>query len=106
MVLGRDGEDLVEEERVLEAPLDGLDEETGEIPRVRAAVTERPALCEVRPQRRFELLQSDDGAVVAGTVGCVDLLDPRELVPIRQSRESTTGRGDLPSQRRPHRYGR
>lgn len=79
VILGRDGEDLVEEERVLEASLDGLDEEAGEVPGVRPAAAKGLAFVEVGAKDWLEFLETQDRAVVASAVSRVDLLDARDL---------------------------
>lgn len=72
-------EECTEEDGVLEAALDGLDEDRGEVPGVRAAVAEGFAFREEGTESWLELLEADDGAVVPGAVGGVDLLDSGKL---------------------------
>lgn len=68
MIFRSCGKNLIEEEWVLEAPLDRLDEERSEIPGVRSSVRKSLALGEVGSKGRLEILQSNDRPMMSDAV--------------------------------------
>lgn len=56
VIFGSCGKDLIEEERILEAPLNGFDEERGEIPGIRSSMRERLAFREIGTKSWLEIL--------------------------------------------------